>query len=270
MIMKKKLSIITLLITLLLVLAPSTQASAKTLAEIKDAGKIVMGTNAEYPPFEWVKMENGEQKFVGIDFDLAQMIADDIGVELEVSEHAFNALIPTLQSGKVDMVIAGMSYTEERAEQVDFSSTYYSTVNQFVVTADTVDNFKSLEDFTPVKIGVLKASVQEQLIAKQFPDSDYVSMNKNGDLIEALKAGKVDAVFMDNIVIADFIFQNEGLIAAVEGVEIEGGSFDKAVALSKGNEELLEVINKVIDEAVASGLMEEIVQDNIDLVREKN
>ena len=117
---------------------------------------------------------------------------------------------------------------------------------------------------------MLKASVQEQLIAKQFPDSDYVAMNKNGDLIEALKAGKVEAVFMDNIVIADFVYQNEGLIEAVQGVEIEGGSFDKAIALAKGNEELLEVINKVVEEAVKSGKMEEIVQKNIELVRQEN
>ena len=215
-------------------------------------------------------MKDGEQDFVGIDFDLAQLIADEIGVELEISEHAFNALIPTVQSGKIDMVIAGMSYTDERAEQVDFSSTYYSTVNQFVVASDQVEQYKELADFSDVKIGVLKASVQEQLIAKQFPDSDYVAMNKNGDLIEALKAGKVEAVFMDNIVIADFVYQNEGLIEAVQGVEIEGGSFDKAIALAKGNEELLEVINKVVEEAVKSGKMEEIVQKNIELVRQEN
>ena len=268
--MKKTWLRVSLFIASLLILIPSPQISAKTLAEIKEAGKIVMGTNAEYPPFEWVKMEEGEQKFIGIDFDLAQKIADEIGVELEVSEHAFNALIPTLQSGKVDIVVAGMSYTDERAEQVDFSSTYYSTINQFVVAAERVDQFKSLEDMSSVKIGVLKASVQEQLIAKQFPDSEYIAMNKNGDLIEALKAGKLDAVFMDNIVIADFIYQNAGLIAAVEELELEGGSFDKAVALAKGNSELLEVVNKVIDEAVVSGEMEEIVQANIALVREGN
>lgn len=268
--MKKILKLIFVLSTLVFVALPLENVSAKTLEEIKESGKIVMGTNAEYPPFEWVKMKDGEQDFVGIDFDLAQLIADEIGVELEISEHAFNALIPTVQSGKIDMVIAGMSYTDERAEQVDFSSTYYSTVNQFVVASDQVEQYKELADFSDIKIGVLKASVQEQLIAKQFPDSDYVAMNKNGDLIEALKAGKVEAVFMDNIVIADFVYQNEGLIEAVQGVEIEGGSFDKAIALAKGNEELLEVINKVVEEAVKSGEMEEIVQKNIELVRQEN
>lgn len=268
--MKKILLTLSLLVTCFWLISPSSHVSAKSLEEIKAAGKLVMGTNAEYPPFEWVKMEKGQQQFVGIDFDLAHKIADEIGVDLEVSEHAFNALIPTLQSGKVDLVIAGMSYTDERAEQIDFSSTYYSTVNQFVVSAEAVNQFNSLEDFSKVKIGVLKASVQEQLIAKQYPEADYVAMNKNGDLIEALKAGKLDAVFMDNIVIADFIYQNAGLIAAVEELELEGGSFDKAVALAKGNSELLEVVNKVIDEAVASGEMEEIVQANIALVREGN
>lgn len=268
--MKRALLTLSLLITALFFIAPSSHVSAKSLEDIKAAGKIVMGTNAEYPPFEWIKMENGQQQFVGIDFDLAQKIADEIGVELEVSEHAFNALIPTLQSGKVDMVVAGMSYTQERAEQVDFSSTYYSTVNQFVVNSEALEQFTSLEDFASGKIGVLKASVQEQLIAKQFPESNYIAMNKNGDLIEALKAGKLDAVFMDNIVIADFVYQNEGLIAAVEKINIEGGSFDKSVALAKNNNELLEVVNQVIEAAVVSGEMEIIVQHNIALVRKEN
>lgn len=244
----------------------SVQAQS-SLDDIIAKGKIVMGTNAEYPPFEWVKMTEGEQQYVGIDFDLAQMIADEIGVELEISDQAFNSLIPSVQTGKIDLAIAGMSYTDERAEQIDFSSTYYQTTNQFVLAAEDDGVYTELADFETLKIGVLKASVQEQLITTELPNAERIAMNKNGDLIEALKVGKVDAVLMDNIVISDYIYKNEGLIVAVEGVELDNGSFDKAVVLAKENHDLLEIVNKVIDEAVASGKMEEIVQQNIELTR---
>lgn len=265
--MKKTILLLISVVALMVAGAVPSVSAKSSLEEIQAKGKIVMGTNAEYPPFEWVKMKDGEQQYVGIDFDLAQLIADELGVELEISDQAFNSLIPAVQTGKIDMAIAGMSYTDERAEQVDFSSTYYQTTNQFVVPAEHEGQYTNLSHFADLKIGVLKASVQEQLIMSELPDTDYISMNKNGDLIEALKAGKVEAVLMDNIVVSDYIYNNEGLIVAVEGVELANGSFDKAIALAKENTELLAVINQVIEEAVASGQMEEIVQTNIELTR---
>lgn len=266
--MKKTILLLISVVALMVAGAVPSASAQSSLEEIKAKGKIVMGTNAEYPPFEWVKMKDGEQQYVGIDIDIAQLIADEIGVELEISDQAFNSLIPAVQTGKIDFAIAGMSYTEERAEQVDFTTTYYATTNQFVVPADQEGQYTELAHFADLKIGVLKASVQEQLVMAELPNANYTSMNKNGDLIEALKAGKVDAVLMDNIVVSDYIYNNEGLIVAVEGVELDNGSFDKAIALAKGNTELLDVINTVIEEAVASGQIEEIVQTNIELTRQ--
>lgn len=263
--MKKiKLLIITLLAALSFSL--STQVvSAKSLEEIKEAGAIVFGTNAEYPPFEWVEMKDGEQVYLGIDIDLAQLIADEIGVELVVSDQAFNALIPSLQSGKIDMAIASMSYTQERAEQVDFSEIYFETKNLFAVPVGKEGNYQSIEDFADVKIGVLKASVQEQIINELFPDGDIVSMNKNGDVIESLKAGRVDVVLMDNVVIYQYETLNSDKIAVMDDLALADGSFGNAVAMEKGNSELKAIVDQVILEAIESGKLTEIIEKNIEL-----
>lgn len=244
---------------------PMQTASAKTLDEIKEAGAITWGTNAEYPPFEWVEMKDGEQVYMGIDYDLAKLVADEIGVELVVSDQAFNALIPSLQAGKIDMVIASMSYTEERAEQVDFSEIYFETKNLFAVPVGKEGDYKAVEDFAELKIGVLKASVQEQMIKGLFPEGDIVSMNKNGDLIESLKAGRVDAVLMDNVVIYQYQTLNADTVAVISDLALEDGSFGNAVAMEKGNSELKAVIDSVILEAIESGQMTEIVEKNIEL-----
>ena len=257
--------VVQLLLSLLLLLTLTPIASAKTLAEIKEDGKIIMGANPEYPPFEFVVMENGKKEYVGIDFDLAQLIADEIGVELEFSEVAFNALIPTLQSNKIDMIISGMTYTEERAKQVDFSEFYFETSNQFIVQKGEEGNYSDFSDFEGKKIGVLKASTQELLANKILPDNEILPMNKNGDVIEALKAGRVDAVIMDEIVVKDFVKSNPNKIVAVDKVKIDEETEGNSVAVQKGNTELLEAINKVIKEAKENGKLEEIIAKNAKL-----
>ena len=258
--------VVQLLLSLLLLFAVTPTINAKTLDEIKNDGKITMGANPEYPPFEFVIMKDGKKEYVGIDFDLAQLIADEIGVELEFSEVAFNALIPTLQADKIDMIVSGMTYTDERAKQVDFSDFYFETYNQFIVPKDDEGEYKEVSDFKGKKIGVLKASVQEILANKILPDNDIVPMNKNGDVIEALKAGRVDAVIMDSIVVDDFVSQNKDKIIAVDDVVIEDAEVGKSIAVKKDNKELLETINKVINEAKANGTLDEIIEKNSGLV----
>ena len=163
------------------------------------------------------------------------------------------------------MAIASMSYTEERAEQVDFSEVYFETENLFAVPIDKVGNYTSLEDFASVKIGVLKASVQEQMIKEQYPETEIVSMNKNGDLIESLKSGRVDAVLMDNVVIYQYETLNSDSIAVVGELALEDGSFGNAVALEKGNDELKAVIDQIILEAIETDELSKIVDKNIEL-----
>lgn len=264
--MKKLLLKLTLVVTLLAMFVPAGLASAKTVDEIKESGQLVVGTSADYPPFEWVVLEsNGDSKIVGIDVDLAQLIADELGVELVMEDMPFDSLIPSVISGRIDMTIAGMTYTEERAEQVDFSEQYHQSVSNFVVLAGEEGKYETVEDFDGLKIGVQKGTVQEQMVTENLANAEIVSMQKTGLLIEALKTKKVDAIFIDDIVTIEFVAVNEGQIAVVSDVVFENPEQGKAVALAKGNEELLEVINKVVLEAVESGTITEFIEANVSL-----
>lgn len=267
--MKKLMLKLTLVLTMLAMFVPASLASAKTLEEIKEAGQLVVGTSADYPPFEWVIIDgNGDSKIVGIDVDIAQLVADEIGVELVMEDMPFDSLIPSVISGRIDMTIAGMTYTEERAKQIDFSEQYHQSVSNFVVLAGEEGKYSKVEDFDGLKIGVQKGTVQEQMVTENLENAEIVSMQKTGLLIEALKTKKVDAIFIDDIVTIEFVAVNEGQIAVVSDVVFENPEQGKAIALAKGNEELLELVNKVVLEAVESGKVTEFIEANVTLQSE--
>ena len=202
---------------------------------------------------------------VGFDAELAQKIADKIGVELEIQDTSFESLVTQVQSGRADFVAAGMSYNPERENVVNFSDIYYETTTSFVINNENVDNFKVQEDFNSAKIGVQKGTIQEELAKDTFPDAEIVSMNKNGDLVEALKTGRIDGVMMDTIVVSEFVAQNEDIIQPVEGLEIKLGDDGFAMITNKANEDLLAVINEVLNETIESGEMDETIQKYIEL-----
>ncbi|XJS09901.1 transporter substrate-binding domain-containing protein [Aerococcaceae bacterium WGS1372] len=237
----------------------------KTLDQIKESGELVMGTSADFPPFEWVVLDGSEANIIGIDVDIAQLIAEEIGVELVIEDTSFDGLIPSVSSGRVDMVLAGVTYSDERAKQVDFSDVYYETNSKFVVSLGEEGNYSELEDFADLKIGVQKGTIQESTLQEVLPEAELVSMNKNGDLIEALKAKRVDAVLMDGIVVEEFVNLNSDSIALLDEIKVEENSEGFAVVTAKDNVELMEVINKVIADTIESGAIEEIVIKNTEL-----
>lgn len=261
--MKKKLirKVMSIIIALSF-LAPTMVANARTLDEIKESGTLIMGTSADYPPFEWNEMVDGKAKVVGADADIAQRIAEELGVELKIEDMAFDSLIPALQTGKIDITLAGMTYSEERAKQVDFSEGYYVSIDKFLVLKDKVDEFKSLDDFKGLKIGVQKGTVQEKKIKDDLPEAKAVSMGKNGMLIDALKSNRVDAIFMDDIVTDEFVNENKDTIAVVPDVQFESYDNAKSAALTKDNKELLEAVNKVIVKLKEDGEIDEILSKN--------
>lgn len=268
--MKKMMKVLLSVVVVLGLFASVKPVEAqKTLADIQEAGELVVGTSADFPPFEWVVLDGGEAQVVGIDADLAQLIADEIGVELVIEDTSFDGLIPSVSSGRVDMVLAGMTYSEERAEQVDFSEVYYETNSKFVVPVGEEGNFESIEDFANLKIGVQKGTIQESLLNDVLPDAELVSMNKNGDLIEALKSKRVDAVLMDGIVVGEFVNLNSDAIVLLDDIQVEEENEGFAAVTAKGNTDLMEAINKVIADVTESGQMEEIVTKNTELNAEQ-
>ena len=149
----------------------ATGAMADHLDDIKAKGKLVAGSEVSFAPFDFYFVgDDGKEYEAGFEMELARQIAADIGVELEVSDQQFNGLIPALQNGDVDLVLSGMTVTEERKNAVDFSSTYYVGEQPIVVREADLDTYKTAEDLKGKTIGAQLATIQQTIAEEQFPD----------------------------------------------------------------------------------------------------
>lgn len=245
----------------------STSSSSPVLKNIMQKKKIVMGTSADYPPFEWHLVKDGKDSIVGIDVDIANEIASALGVEVEIKEMEFNSLIAGVKSGKVDLVLAGMNPTEERAKEVDFSKVYYDTQMVAVVKKSDVDNYASMDSLNGKNLGAQKGSAQEGIITDQFPTATLTSQPKNPTLIMALQQGKLDAVIMDNIVADEFVKSNDDLTVAPFTIPAE--DLGAAAVVAKGNDEYLAKIQAVLDDLNNNGKMKEFILKNTELMSEQ-
>jgi len=222
--------------------------------------KLTMATNAAFPPYEY---KDGD-KIVGIDAEIAAKIAEKLGMELEIVDTEFGSIIGGVQSGKYDIGMAGMTVNEDRLKSVNFSKTYAKGV-QVVIVKDGGD-IKTLDDLAGegVKIGV-QQDTTGHIYAADTPENggygeDAVIAYKTGaDAVEALKTGKVQAVIIDNEPAKSFVKANTGLsILDTEYVEE-----DYAIAIAKNNTALLEKINKALDELIADGTVQSIIDKYI-------
>lgn len=232
----------------------STKSSGEdtSLSDIKKAGKLVVAVSPDYAPFEFQALVDGKNKVVGADISLAQKIADEIGVKLEVSSMSFDNVLGSLQAGKADIAISGLSYTKERAKTFDFSEPYYETKNAMLVLADKLGEYTDINDFKGKNIAVLKGSIEERLAKNQLTDSNVVSLTNMGSAVNELKAGKVDAVDLEGPVAEGFAVQNEDLAIAGAALKVEDGD-SKAVAMPKGSKALKKLIDQVVKETTESG-----------------
>ena len=201
--------------------------------------KLVMATNAEFPPFEYY---DGDE-VVGIDAEFAAAIADKLGMDLKIEDMAFDSIIPAVQSGKADIGAAGMTVTEDRATQVDFSDSYYTGVQVIIVTDDS--DITEPDDLKGKKIGVQQGTTGD--ILERF--------NKGMEAVQALQQGKIDAVIIDNQPAKTFVEENEGL-KILETSYVEE---DYALAIKKGNDDLVKKVNDAIKELKEDGTFDKIV-----------
>lgn len=228
------------------------------LETIQEKGKVVVGMSADYAPYEFHYIdESGKDVIGGFDVDIANEIADALGVELVIQEMDFDALVAALPAGKVDLVISGMNPTEERAKVVDFSEIYYNSQHGILVRAEDVDKYKTFADLEGVKVGAQLGSTQEQIARSEIPNADLQLLNNVNNLILELKAGKVDAVIMEKPVAEMAIKSNQEL--AVGNPIYEDKTGGNAVGMAKNNPELLAKINEVIKELNESGKMDDYI-----------
>jgi polar amino acid transport system substrate-binding protein len=237
--------------------APAAATADDSLAKIKAKGRLVVGVNADFAPFEFHAMINGKDTVAGFDMDLAKEIAKDMGVELELKELSFDALLTTLQSGQIDVIISGMSATEERRKTVDFSDVYYRGVQVLLTTKDNVAKFNSFSDLKDKKIGLQLSSLQDKLMTSLIPDGKYTKIESMNTLFLSLKSNQIEGIVTTKIVCQMAIAANPEFVIA-EKVVIDDSSLNSpgvAVALRKNSPALQTQLNSTVKRLNDSGQM---------------
>ncbi|TVQ58214.1 MAG: ABC transporter substrate-binding protein [Spirulina sp. DLM2.Bin59] len=223
-----------------------------------DGNKLVMATSADYPPYEFFETERGDGKPVGFDIDIATYITEELGYELEIQDMDFNGIIPALQAGRADFAMAGMTPTAERKENVDFSSIYYDAKNTIVAKAGS--GFKTYDDLVGKTVGVQLGSIQENEArekAEEIGNITLESRNKISELIQEMKAGRIDAAIVEDTVAKGYIANNPDLeFTTLDGGEEASGS---AIAFPKGSE-LREKFEAVLQDMKANGTLEALIK----------
>ena len=247
--------------------AVEQKADGGNLSDIKSKGKLVVGTSADYPPYEFHTMANGKDEIVGVDIDVAKEDAKDLGVELEVKDMDFDGLLVALQAGKVDMVFAGMTPTDERKENADFSDIYYTATHRFILRSGEEGSVKSFDDLKGKKIGVQKGSIQEGIAKENFDEANIKSLAKVTDLVLDLKNKKVDAILIEEGVAKINCDKNKDIAMSDFVVTDENGG--AAIALKKGSTELQTEVNKTISKLKEEDKITKFVSDANDLAAEQ-
>ena len=242
--------------------ADSSAASAEdSLAKIKAKGKLVVGINAEFAPFEFHTMLDGKDTIAGFDLDLAKAIAKDMGVELELKELSFDALLTTLQGGQIDVVISGVSATEERRKTVAFSEPYYKGTQVLLTTKDKLDQFNNFNDLKGKKIGLQLSSLQDKLMGTLLPDGNYTKIESMNTLFLSLKSNQLDGIVTTKVVSEMAVAANPELVIA-DKVQIDDSSLNSpgvAVAMRKNSDSLQAQINSTVKRLKESGEMDKYV-----------
>ena len=214
---------------------------------------ITMATSADFEPYEYYEND----KIVGIDIDIMNAVCEKIGMELQPEDMRFDSVIGAAQTGKADIAMSGITITEDRKNMVDFTIPYTSTTQSIIVVKDSAIAKKA--DLEGKKIGVQINTTGDTQVTDEFGD-EAVDRYQNGALaVESLKNGKIDCVVIDGEVAKALVDANEGLTIIADAYSIE----EYAIALQKGNTELLNKINGALEELLADGTVDKIIANYI-------
>ncbi|MBQ4562744.1 MAG: transporter substrate-binding domain-containing protein [Clostridia bacterium] len=228
---------------------PANDANETADAPANDAKVFKMGTNAAFPPYEY---KEGEE-FVGIDVEIATAIAEKLGGTLEVVDMEFDSIITAVNQGEVDFGMAGMTVTDERLLEVNFSSSYATGVQSVIVAEGS--EIASLDDLAGKKIGVQLGTTGDIYATDDYGAEFVTQYGKGADAVIALKGGDVDAVIIDNEPAKAFVAENEGLTILDTDYAVE----DYAIAVKKDNTDLLDDINAALEALTADGTIDSII-----------
>ncbi len=249
--------------------ASSSAAKTEKLQQIKDAGVLKVGTSAEYSPYEFHKVVDGEDKIVGFDDFVVQEIAKDMGVKVEYEDMDFDGLLGALQADKVDIVLAGMTPDEKRKKSVDFSDIYYTNSNVCIVAKGKEDSIKRSEDLKNLKVGVQKGTTQADYVTNTLGISDATQLKKIPDLMLELQNGKIDVIVTgkavaeinvkkyDNIAIGNTTVGDEVAETAAAAIKKSSNGVD--------NTSFVKSVNDTIKRLQDSGDMDKYMQEALKL-----
>lgn len=227
------------------------------VSEVLADGVLTVGTNAEFPPFEYVD-DNGEPD--GFDIALIKAIGEKLGVTVEVENMEFEALVSAIGS-KIDLAIAGMTVTDERQASVDFSNPYYDAL-QYVIVPEGSE-IASFDDLAGKNIGVQLGTTGDFIASDDVEGANVSQYNKGVDAVNDLLNGRVDCVIIDKNPAQVFETQFSGKIKALDGAQFGFEVENYAIALPKGDAALAQQVNKALEEIKADGTFDQLVADYI-------
>ena len=233
--------------------AVSTSAAAAELTTV-EAGKLTMATNAAFPPYE---MTTDAGAFEGIDIDTAQAIADKLGLELQIDDMDFDAALLSVQQGKADIAMAGVTVTDERKNVMDFSDSYATGIQSIIVPEGS--DIASPDDLAGKMIGTQRGTTGYIYCSDDFGDDAVVAYDDGLTAVQALNNGQVDAVVIDNAPAKEFVAANPGLVL----LDTSYAEEDYAIGMAKGNTALEDAVNAALEELKADGTLQSIVDKYI-------
>lgn len=246
------------------------------LTRIKESGKMVVATASGYMPYEFIDISSTDQKVIGIDMALGDKIAEKLSeklgvdVEKEVEDTTFTANLAAVAADQVDIMLAGMSPTEERKQNMDFSDVYLQAEQRLMVRAEDADKYKDLSDFDGKTIAVQKNTTQETNAKEVLTNSSITSLEKIPLAVLELTTGKADGVVIESTVAQPYLIANPDLVLCDAQLPEDRRYKDTAVAVPKGNEDFLEIINETIQECKDAGLIDQWIEEYSQICAEQN
>lgn len=246
--------------TCLLTACGSSDKKDTSVSDIKDKGTMVVALNPEFAPFEFKTLVDGKDTIVGADVKIAEAIGEELGVKVKFSSMSFNNVLASLQSGKADIAISGISATPERKKAYNFSEPYYESENVVLIKKKDLDKYTKTTSLDGLSVGTQKGTIQETVASEQLKGAKVVALTQNGEMINELKNGQIQAVVLEKPIAEGYVANNDDL--TISNIALKNDDADAyAVALPKDDDKLTKKVNKVINDLKDSGKIDQFVQD---------
>ena len=253
----------------------SSNSEKSALQEIKDSGVLTVALSPDYSPMEFVdSSKTGQEQYVGFDVMLAQFIADELGVKLEIQAMSFDACQTAVSTGSVPMSISGFSWTEERAENFELSDYYYAGENEteqvLLIRKADADKYKSAEDFDGVDVGAQNASLQMMMVTEQLPNAKAYTIGDIGVGVLELQSGNIEALAVAAGNAEMIVDSNPDLMVCEWEFDVKAEYEANVVLITKGETELLEAVNAALQKAYDAGYYGGWYEEAVELAKSEN